>query len=49
MHEDLALRRREPLSTDSRLVEWQSSMPGEISLLDSKASLFLSDIEKTQT
>ena len=47
MDVDLALLRRGPLSTDSRLVEWQSSVPGEISLLDSETPLFFfTKIEK---
>ena len=52
MHVDLALLRGGPLSTDSRLVEWQSSVPGEILLLDSETPFFFfffNKIEKTKT
>ena len=40
MHVDLVLLRRGPLITDSKLVEWRSSVPGESSFFDSEASLF---------
>ena len=40
MHVNLVLLRGGPLSTDFRLAERQSSVPGEISLLDSETPFF---------
>ena len=45
MHVDLALLRRGPLITDSRLVECQSSAPGEISLWFQKLLIFYQERE----